>query len=574
MAVNENVDLRVRMQGARAAAADANRVGRSVRGIGKDSEYAAGKTSLLSKGAGALARTMKTGLLFGVGAVGAEVVRATKGWYDHQQVLRRTNAVIKSTQGAANVTAKHVGNLTDAIERQTGVDGDLAQQGANMLLTFTNIRNGVGKNNKVFDSATRTTTNMAKALGEDTQNAALQLGKALNDPVKGITALRRVGVSFNDEQTKQITNLVKSGKTMQAQKIILRELGKEFPKVKATPFERLQVTFHALEDTIGGALLPIFNKGIDALNKFMQGAMNGTGAGGKFIAVLKGIGGTVQNVVGWFKQLIDRYKQGKTGAVVLVTAIATLTAAFVAYQVATTGVTIATKLFKAAQDALNFAMKGNPIVRVITVLVLLGTAIYMAYKKSQTFRNIVHAVWNALKVAGKWIANAGVNTWHALGKAVGWVWKIFKLTPTGFILTHLGKIVDFVKSLPGKIAAGAKGMWEGLKSGFVSILNWIIDKWNAVADIKFNPMPHINPISTGGGGGGGDTGGGTANGLVQRAYNNYNGSTAPSGPSGTGRLTPAHAGASTAEVHTHVHIDGKEVAHAVTKHALNKKARK
>ena len=30
------------------------------------------------------------------------------------------------------------------------------------------------------------------------------LGKALNDPVKGITALGRAGVTFTDEQKKQI----------------------------------------------------------------------------------------------------------------------------------------------------------------------------------------------------------------------------------------------------------------------------------------------------------------------------------------------------------------------------------
>ena len=69
---------------------------------------------------------------------------------------------------------------------------------------------------------------MSVALGQDATQSAIQLGKALNDPVKGVTALRRVGVSFTAAQIKQIKTLVATGKTLQAQKLILRELNQEF----------------------------------------------------------------------------------------------------------------------------------------------------------------------------------------------------------------------------------------------------------------------------------------------------------------------------------------------------------
>jgi len=206
----------------------------------------------------------------GLAAVTTEVIRATKGWSEHQAVVRRTQAVIKSTGNLANTSAKHIGALSDAIERQTGVDNDLVQSGANLLLTFTNVRNGLGKTNKIFDQATSTVVNMSKALGQDTKSSAIQLGKALNDPVKGITALSRVGVSFTEQQKKQIKALVASGKTMEAQKIILRELGKEFPKVKATPIEQLRTTFRNLEDTIGKNVLPIVNKFVQRVNPAFQ----------------------------------------------------------------------------------------------------------------------------------------------------------------------------------------------------------------------------------------------------------------------------------------------------------------
>ena len=69
---------------------------------------------------------------------------------------------------------------------------------------------------------------MSVALGQDTTTSAMQLGKALNDPIKGMTALRRVGVTFTEAQEKQIKKLQESGDTMGAQKIILRELRDEF----------------------------------------------------------------------------------------------------------------------------------------------------------------------------------------------------------------------------------------------------------------------------------------------------------------------------------------------------------
>jgi predicted nucleic acid-binding Zn-ribbon protein len=97
-----------------------------------------------------------------------------------------------------------------------------------MILTFTKVRNQTGKNNKIFDQATVAAIDMSVALGTDATQAAKQIGKALQDPVRGLTALRRSGVTFTEQQAKQIKTLVKSGDQLKAQKLILAELNKEF----------------------------------------------------------------------------------------------------------------------------------------------------------------------------------------------------------------------------------------------------------------------------------------------------------------------------------------------------------
>src|SRR5882672_4310410 len=130
---------------------------------------------------------------------------------ESNKIAAQTEAVIKSTGGAAKVTAGQIGDLATAISNKTGIDDEAIQKSENLLLTFTGIHNQVGKNNDVFNQATKIAVDMGAALGGDASSSAIQLGKALNDPIKGITALTRVGVTFSDQQKEQIGTMVKAG---------------------------------------------------------------------------------------------------------------------------------------------------------------------------------------------------------------------------------------------------------------------------------------------------------------------------------------------------------------------------
>jgi hypothetical protein len=65
-------------------------------------------------------------------------------------------------------------------------------------------------------------------MGQDLKSSAVQLGKALNDPVKGITALTRVGVSFTQQQIEQVKQLAAANQMYEAQKIVLDEVAAQF----------------------------------------------------------------------------------------------------------------------------------------------------------------------------------------------------------------------------------------------------------------------------------------------------------------------------------------------------------
>lgn len=178
-----------------------------------------------------------------------------------EKVMADTNATLKSTGGVAGMTAESVSKLALSLSEVTPFEDEVIQRGENMLLTFTNI----GKD--VFPMATEAMLNMSQKMGGDVKESAIQLGKALQDPVKGITALQRVGVTFTADQKELIKSLVATGDVAGAQKVILAELEKEFGGVARAAGDTLsgKLTilnnqFGNIKESIGTALIPVLSE--------------------------------------------------------------------------------------------------------------------------------------------------------------------------------------------------------------------------------------------------------------------------------------------------------------------------
>jgi hypothetical protein len=189
------------------------------------------------------------GIGVAAGALTKWVVQGVKDAASYQKVLAKTAQVIKTTGGAAGVTAGKVKDLAAELETMSGVDEELIINSENVLMTFTNIRN-VGKN-RIFDMATKSALDMSVALGSDLQGASIQVGKALNDPIKGVTALSKVGVTFSQKQKDVIKSLVETGDVAGAQKVILAELNKEFGGQAEAAGKGFEGTMARLQDVIG-----------------------------------------------------------------------------------------------------------------------------------------------------------------------------------------------------------------------------------------------------------------------------------------------------------------------------------
>jgi len=221
---------------------------------GAKTEGAIGK---LKSGVGALGTAFAAlggGVLIGkfLGAVISNTIEADK-------VQAQLAARIKSTGGAAGLALGDLNNMAKGLQNVTTYGDEAIGSAQSLLLTFTNIHR------ETFPKALEATLNLATAMGTDLNSAAVLVGKALNDPIQGVTALRRVGVQLTDAQEKLVKKLVETGDAASAQKIILGELETEMGGAA-----------RAARDTLGGAL----DAAKEAFGDLLEGDTGGAGIKG------------------------------------------------------------------------------------------------------------------------------------------------------------------------------------------------------------------------------------------------------------------------------------------------------
>lgn len=207
----------------------------------------------------------------GFAAVAGAISFSISAAAEAQGIQKQLDAVIRSTGGAAGLTASDINAMAEEFSELTAVEDDTIVKASNVMLTFTKI----GK--EVFPDATLAAMNMSAALGQDLQSSVVQVGKALNDPIQGITALSRVGVSFTEEQKAMIEALVETGDVMGAQRLILAELNTEFggqAAAAADTYEgklaRLKNTIGNVAEEIGGPLIDGLSEAADVMNLLMN----------------------------------------------------------------------------------------------------------------------------------------------------------------------------------------------------------------------------------------------------------------------------------------------------------------
>lgn len=335
--------------------------------------------------------------------------------------------------------------------------------------------------------------------GGDTAHAAF--GKivdgilAIKDPAKrSNTAISLFGTQMEDLGVKDVPKFLKSlkggekglgkwqGATDRAGKTL-----NDNARTNLTQFTRtLKMGFI---DMLGGRVLPIVTDWTGKLN---------TGLG----PALSMVGTLLKDVTGW----LGDHKAVAIGLVSVIGVLAAATAlhasvmavsaagGMAAWLAQTKVISAATKVWTAVQWALNSAVLASPVTWLVVGIVALIAVLVLAWKHSETFRNIVTGAFDAVKGAAAAVFNWIGNHWPLLlailtgpfGIAVYLIVRHWDEIRSGassavhWITGRFGDLVGFVTGLPGKIGKAAGGMFDGIKDAFRSALNWIIRAWNGL----------------------------------------------------------------------------------------------
>lgn len=211
-------------------------------------------------------------------------------------VQAQTVAALKSTGGIANVTSKHIGDMAMSLSNLSGIDDEVVKASENVLLSFTNIRNFAGKNNQIFDEATKAVTDYAARTGRDLPNAALIIGRALEDPARRATSLSRAGIVLSGAQLKALQAIEKTQGILAAQKVLIKDLEDRFKgaaeaagKTLPGQLNILRDRFKDLAGAVVGTVVPAFTKGVVALTGFVRHVSEAQGIHAKLSVVWEGI---------------------------------------------------------------------------------------------------------------------------------------------------------------------------------------------------------------------------------------------------------------------------------------------
>jgi hypothetical protein len=190
----------------------------------------------------------------------------------------------------ADNVSKRLLDFADVSARQLGIDDGIIAMTQAKLSTFKDLAASADVAGGAFDRATMAAIDMAAAGFGTAETNAVQLGKALNDPIKGINSLTRSGITFTTEEKKMIAGMVEMGKAAQAQNIILKAVETQIggtAAATATASQKINVSLGQLVE----AFAKPFSQGFSTLPGQVEGVFSG------LVAMAEKFGGMFGNAI-------------------------------------------------------------------------------------------------------------------------------------------------------------------------------------------------------------------------------------------------------------------------------------
>lgn len=298
---------------------------------------------------------------------GKEAIRSAEAAQVADKRLQQVNKSMNLFGGETQKVTDRLVKFADQQELLTGVTAETVKQVQASLITFGNLGKTANELGGNFDRATKAALDLAAAGFGSAETNAIQLGKALQDPIKGLTALARSGVTFTEQEKERIATLVESNKLGEAQALILAAIEQQVggtAEATVTASARMEAAFGQIQDAVGLALLPV-------LEEFSLWLSTPEGQE-KIQEIIEGITGMIsefQDFVGFISEKVQPALEALTGA-----------EGFEAVAKAVAGLVIGLGTLKIA---LAVFASGNPVLAgIIAGLALLAGAMYTVYQRT------------------------------------------------------------------------------------------------------------------------------------------------------------------------------------------------
>jgi len=424
------------------------------------------------------------------GAMG--IANFTRDMYSSAMAGQKADAVLSNITGSMHLFGKGTDAVITRLQdyataemKLTGIDDDLIKGAQSKLMTFSAVAKSAGTMGGAFDRATGLAMDLSAAGFGSLDSASVTLGKALQDPVKGVTALQRVGVSLSEAQKKQVAAFMKVNNVAGAQKIILDEVARQVggtAEASATAGEKMKARWDDAVQSLGTTLMPVF----DGIISFISTT---------FVPAMEGASGSVKGFLGWFgdNQAWLLPTLAGIGAVLLGIAVNTAAMGIAAAVAAAGGM----PAIIAATWAWTAALLANPVTWIILGIGLLIAAVVALAMNWDKVTAWVKTVWagfmgwinDSLKNISSWWNKtwAGVtgflrDSWNNISKAVSDgvtnVTTWFKQLPAKI----LGMVSDAGKWLFDTGKNIIEGLINGLKNAAGAVGKWIADTGKAWID--------------------------------------------------------------------------------------------
>ncbi len=144
--------------------------------------------------------------------------------------------------------SKHVA-FARSLQETTNFADDQIVDAISQFQTFGNI------SQDIVQEATKRAADIAQTTGQDIRSVAIMMGKALDDPLKNASALRRTGIMFDENKLKSMNS------TMERQAFLLAEIKRQYAGAAEggqNEMSKFKNTLGDIKEEIGKGLLPVF----------------------------------------------------------------------------------------------------------------------------------------------------------------------------------------------------------------------------------------------------------------------------------------------------------------------------